>query len=169
MIDTTQNRFKCILFSADMVDYTSFCSRTPSSELKAVLNKLYSFIDIMLYDVEGYRIALMGDCYQYFLDINDDIGLKEAISANEIAERLLYTLENSECFLKYGIKMRIGLHIGEINLSKYDNNFGKKYYFHSDDLDIAKKLGQTCMVGSINRSEAIKKLIDYGMMNGFSE
>ncbi|OMJ68370.1 hypothetical protein SteCoe_34205 [Stentor coeruleus] len=146
---------------ADIVGFTAWSSEKSSIEVVEMLSELFTRFDKTCLDHDVYKVHTIGDCYVamgYRGDIQRNPA-KEASNMVNFALALIDLIEevNEKCECK--LKMRIGLHTGDVIGGITGTNI-VRYDIYGQDVMLANKMESNGVPGRVAVSEKTKKLLE---------
>lgn len=135
----------CIIF-CDIVGFSIYCKNNTPNKIGEMLHEIFSIIDNCIDEYQLEKIRTIGDGYI----ITSGVFNKYIISNKPLifAKKVI-----NEC-IKLDIKIRIGIHLGNI-VSGIVGQKSNQFDIYGHDVNIAARLEQTCTPGYIHVSEQL--------------
>ncbi|MCW3126120.1 MAG: hypothetical protein JWO03_1778 [Bacteroidetes bacterium] len=149
-------RFKdtSILF-ADIHGFTTWSAGRDVNEVAEILDKLFQLFDGLALDHGVEKIKTIGDGYMCATGLPEP-GADHAVRIAKMA--LAMQLRMREIFTDIGIRLRIGIHSGEVIAGIIGKN-KYSYDLWGDTVNIASRMESHGVVGKVQVSEAFKNLL----------
>ena len=149
------------LMYADIVGFTAWSSTKTPIEVVNMLSLLFTKFDKLCLIHNVYKVHTIGDCYVIFGYITDKKRnpSKEAVNVINFALAMLDIIEENNKDYNLSLKMRIGIHTGEVIGGITGTNIVRYDIYGSDTL-IANKMESNGMPGHIAVSEVTKSFLE---------
>eukprot|EP01138_Halocafeteria_seosinensis_P012987 gb/GECG01013265.1/.p1 GENE.gb/GECG01013265.1/~~gb/GECG01013265.1/.p1 ORF type:complete len:849 (+),score=72.30 gb/GECG01013265.1/:1-2547(+) len=103
-----------VVLQADLVGFTSLCSKLDPSRVRLVLDNLYSQFDDVINGEGLWKMDTIGDAYVVVGGLVDEVDrahLTERIL--HCAKRIVQIVEDFEAYTRHNVGIRIGVHAGK--------------------------------------------------------
>jgi class 3 adenylate cyclase len=160
-VSTTDKLNQVTVMYADIVGFTAWSSNRSPNEVVGMLSELFTRFDKMCVEYNVYKVHTIGDCYvaMGFKDKNQRNPAKEALNVIRFACSLISAIEEVNEMCGCQLKMRIGIHTGEVIGGITGTNV-VRYDIYGKDVLIANKMESYGEPGKIAVSQLTKELIE---------
>ena len=161
---------KVTLLYADISGFTAWSASKSPQEVITCLSEIYTEFDKICVSLKGYKVHTIGDCYVAMSATSNsemrDPGDECVVMLNFAAE-MLRILQTHQSTSGLELKMRIGLHMGDV-VAGITGSKLIRYDIYGTDVLIANKMESNGKAGCINVSEDVMKVLDE-RLSGFVE
>ena len=165
----TDKLYDVTLLYADIVGFTSWSSNKSPKEVVEMLSNLFTRFDKLCVIHKVYKVHTIGDCYVVmgYLDSKDRDPHNECNSIVNMALSMISVIERANREQGIDLKMRIGIHTGNIIAGIIGTNI-VRYDIYGPDVLIANKMESGGEAGKINISDVTKRFLQENCMGDYS-
>ncbi|CAG9335532.1 unnamed protein product [Blepharisma stoltei] len=165
----TDRLFRVTLLFADIVGFTAWSSNKTPKDVVGMLSELFTRFDKMCVNHNVYKVHTIGDCY-VVMGYNGNESrdpAQECLNMINMAKAMIEIIEEVNRENNSQLKMRIGLHTGEVIAGIIGTTI-VRYDIYGPDVLIANKMESGGLAGYINVSDITREILEERYPSMFS-
>lgn len=148
---------------ADIYEFTDMCSNMRPQSIMHFLNALFGEFDELRHKYHIYKLETVGDCY---VTASGLVSYNDQTPCTSIHNMLKFAKEMITAAHKHNVKLRVGIHTGDVMSGVIDSTMPKWCLF-GDAMNMTSRMETTCIPMHLHVSEATYSMMHPDDREGF--